>query len=288
MTLPYKRVEQIGDATLYLGDCLEIMPTLEPVDCVVTSPPYGQQRDYGKKISDWRGLVSGCLTQVKDCGDTQVLVNLGLIHRDGEVWEYWSDFITDMRQRDWRFFGWYVWDKQAGMAGNWNGRLAPAHEWIFHFNKKERSVNKVVHCKGAGQLGYKGNTGLRKADGSSSGWSQMGKPTQEFKVADSVIRLQPQKDRTDPLIRAHPAVFPEPLPKLLVDSYTNQLDGVLDPFMGSGTTGVACAKLGRKFIGIEQEEKYFNIACERIRKAYDQPDLFIAPPEEKPKQEGFL
>jgi site-specific DNA-methyltransferase (adenine-specific)/modification methylase len=61
---------------------------------------------------------------------------------------------------------------------------------------------------------------------------------------------------------------------------------VFDPFMGSGSTGVACAKLGRKFIGIELEEKYFDIACERIQRAYDQPDLFVAPPE-KPTQEGM-
>jgi DNA modification methylase len=59
---------------------------------------------------------------------------------------------------------------------------------------------------------------------------------------------------------------------------------ILDPFMGSGTTGVACAKLGRKFIGIEIDAKYFDIACERIQKAYDQPDMFIEPPA-KPIQE---
>ncbi len=62
---------------------------------------------------------------------------------------------------------------------------------------------------------------------------------------------------------------------------------ILDPFMGSGTTGVACAKLGRKFIGIEIEPKYFDIACERIRKAYDQPDMFIERPK-PPKQEALL
>ena len=61
---------------------------------------------------------------------------------------------------------------------------------------------------------------------------------------------------------------------------------ILDPFMGSGTTLVACAKLGRKGIGIELDPDYFQIACERVQKAYDQPDLFVAPP--KPaKQEGF-
>lgn len=53
---------------------------------------------------------------------------------------------------------------------------------------------------------------------------------------------------------------------------------ILDPFMGSGTTGVACAKLGRRFIGIEIEEKYFSISCRRIEQAYKQPDLFIEQP----------
>ena len=61
---------------------------------------------------------------------------------------------------------------------------------------------------------------------------------------------------------------------------------VLDPFMGSGTTGVACAKLGRKFIGIEIEPKYFDIACKRIEKAYAQPDMFIERPA-APKQEAM-
>ncbi|WP_416877948.1 DNA methyltransferase [Litorimonas sp.] len=64
---------------------------------------------------------------------------------------------------------------------------------------------------------------------------------------------------------------------------------VFDPFMGSGTTGVACAKLGRKFTGIELDPDYFDIAVERIRKAYEQPDMFVAPPSKPiaPIQEGF-
>jgi site-specific DNA-methyltransferase (adenine-specific) len=63
---------------------------------------------------------------------------------------------------------------------------------------------------------------------------------------------------------------------------------VLDPFMGSGTTGVACAKLGRTFIGIEINETYFDVACERIAKAYAQPDLFIEPPQPEPVQTNML
>lgn len=63
---------------------------------------------------------------------------------------------------------------------------------------------------------------------------------------------------------------------------------ILDPFMGSGTTLVACAKLGRKGIGIELDPDYFDIACRRVEAAYRQPDLFIAPPVPQPKQETFL
>jgi DNA modification methylase len=62
---------------------------------------------------------------------------------------------------------------------------------------------------------------------------------------------------------------------------------ILDPFMGSGTTGVACAKLGRSFIGIEIDPGYFDIACRRIEDAYKQPDLFVAR-EPQAKQEAFI
>jgi len=64
-------------------------------------------------------------------------------------------------------------------------------------------------------------------------------------------------------------------------------DVALDPFLGSGTTGVSCSRLGRKFIGIEIEERYFDIACARIEAAYAQPDMFIEPPG-KIKQEALL
>jgi len=86
----------------------------------------------------------------------------------------------------------------------------------------------------------------------------------------------------------HPTIKPVGLMVKLIRVSTDAPNPtILDPFMGSGTTGVACAKLGRKFIGIEIEPRYFEIACERIRKAYDQPDLFVEPPK-KPEQMGLL
>jgi site-specific DNA-methyltransferase (adenine-specific) len=73
----------------------------------------------------------------------------------------------------------------------------------------------------------------------------------------------------------------------IVEDFTQSKQTVFDPFMGSGTTLVACAKLGRHGIGIEIDPDYFDIACERVQKAYDQPDMFIEPAP-KPVQEALL
>ena len=72
----------------------------------------------------------------------------------------------------------------------------------------------------------------------------------------------------------HPTQKPILLIKKWVEQFTDAGETILDPFMGSGTTGVACVQLGRKFIGIEREQKYFDIACRRIEQAYSQPNLF--------------
>tara|TARA_Y100000310_G_scaffold265320_1_gene276298 strand:+ start:759 stop:1529 length:771 start_codon:yes stop_codon:yes gene_type:complete len=81
--------------------------------------------------------------------------------------------------------------------------------------------------------------------------------------------------------KVHPTQKPISLINELVTLFSYEDQTVLDPFMGGGTTGVACAKLGRKFIGIEIEPKYFDIACKRIEEAYRQGDFFI----ERPKAE---
>jgi site-specific DNA-methyltransferase (adenine-specific) len=83
----------------------------------------------------------------------------------------------------------------------------------------------------------------------------------------------------------HPTEKPLSLMRELLGDFTRRNETICDPFMGSGTTGVACVKLGRKFIGIEIDEKYFDIACRRIEAACAQPDLFIEQAKiEQPKQ----
>lgn len=83
--------------------------------------------------------------------------------------------------------------------------------------------------------------------------------------------------------RVHPTQKPVELMRWCLERLPEPNNLILDPYMGSGTTGVACVKLGRKFIGIEIEPKYFEIACRRIEQAYAQPDMFVEA--EKPKAE---
>ena len=87
-------------------------------------------------------------------------------------------------------------------------------------------------------------------------------------------------------VRQHPTQKPLGVMEWCINHLPASTETILDPFMGSGTTLVACAKMGRKGIGIELDPDYFEVACERVRKAYAQPDLFVPAPA-TPIQEGF-
>jgi site-specific DNA-methyltransferase (adenine-specific) len=98
-----------------------------------------------------------------------------------------------------------------------------------------------------------------------------------------VVSMMPPRER------CHPNEKPIELIQWCVETLSREGDTILDPFMGSGTTGVACARLGRAFIGVEIEPRYFDIACRRIEAAQKQADLFVAPPVvPKPVQEAML
>ena len=100
------------------------------------------------------------------------------------------------------------------------------------------------------------------------------------RLVPNVYSLMPDRDRQ------HPNEKPLALMQRVVGTHSNVGDQVLDPFMGSGTTGVAAVKLGRKFTGIEIDPGYFDIACRRIAAALKEPDMFVEPP--KPIKQDIL
>jgi len=122
-----------GDSTR--ADAVTRLMDGNEADICFTSPPYAQQRNYQTGPQDWDALMSGVFAILPVKHDGQVLVNLGLVHHESEWQPYWVAWIDWMRAAGWRRFGWYVWDQGPGLPGDWNGRLAPSHEFIFHFNR---------------------------------------------------------------------------------------------------------------------------------------------------------
>jgi site-specific DNA-methyltransferase (adenine-specific) len=220
---------EIGEATLYCGDCLEILPTLEEVDAVVTDPPYNE---VNRATGGLRHLYKGGADSapVSPSGLAEHFIRLASIVYvwcgTEQVSEYRRSFVgAGLSTRQ------CVWEKPNASPMNGEKMWLSSVELCVYARKPKATHN--AHCKS---------------------------PVWRFPV-----------ERSD---YDHPTKKPVPLMAEQVSASTHFGDVVLDPFMGSGTTGVACANLGRKFIGIEIERKYFDIACERIEAAYAQGRLF--------------
>ena len=274
---------QLGQHRLICGDAADarviaaLMAGEEATLCF-TSPPYGNQRDYTNTIVDWDSLMRGVFTQLPMTENGQVLVNLGLIHRENEFLSYWDDWLAWMRIQGWRRFGWYVWDQGPGLPGDWNGRLAPSFEFVFHFNRQGSEVrrpNKIVPCIYAGRdthLRGDGTSagGMRNKDGSKTTWNHVGTVTQETKIPDSVIRIMRHKGKIGRDID-HPAVFPVALPQHIFDAYTETSEIIFEPFCGSGTGLLAAQKTNRQMRAVEIAPEYVDVAIKRFQQNH--PDL---------------
>lgn len=251
-------------ARLMAGDTAQLL---------FTSPPYANQRDYTTGgVTDWDRLMQGVFGAALDAmaADGQMLVNLGLVHREGAVQRYWDDWLSWMPSQGWRFFGWYVWDQSVTVPGDWAGRLAPRHEFLFHFNRAARKPNKTVPCKWAGHETHLradgSSTAMRKKDGTVGEWNHAGTPTQSFRIPDSVIAVTRQrggigKEKGDGV--DHPAVFPVGLPRFVIEAYTDPGDIVFEPFSGSGTLILAAQLTGRKARAVELAPEYVDVAVRR-------------------------
>jgi DNA modification methylase len=252
----------LGEHRLLCGDStkaedVERLMAGAKADMCFTSPPYGQQRDYteeGKaKVADWDGLMRGVFGNLPMTDAGQVLVNLGLIHRDGEWIPYWDAWIEWMREQGWRRFGWYVWDKLCALPGDHNGRLGPAHEFIWHFCKQPTQPEKWIETINAGRV-VRGHN--RQKDGSLSKQTGWGKAVQSHRIHDSVWRCGAQKGTDNP----HPAMMPVALAEIAMRSWPGI---AYEPFCGSGTTLIAAEQLGRTCYGMEISPQYCDVIVKR-------------------------
>ena len=243
-----------GDSTSI--DAVERLMDGRRADLCFTSPPYAQQRDYKKEISDWDGLMNGVFAACPVKDGAQILVNLGLVHESGRVNTYWDAWLEFMKNNGWPLFGWYVWDKGFGAASQNTGRLATSHEFVFHFARHAGKLNSWVDKKPE-SIGNRQTT-FRQKDGSTKKAQASASPT---KVADSVIRISPQMARN--MDTSHPAMFPVALCEYIYKSYAKAGDWMFEPFSGSGTSIIACDGMGMNCAAMELAPEYVDIAIIR-------------------------
>jgi site-specific DNA-methyltransferase (adenine-specific) len=247
---------RIGDCELWLGDCMTILPTLGKVDAVITDPPYV-------------GLTGGMDRSANGgVGVRQVGDSISV----GDVWGAdfkWCDLAWSIAK-----FGVIVFGPHKTIAET---RAAfPRGEVVALLTWQKR--NSPPTGKNLPRWTSEFAWALSKAPGIK--WDRLKETVFDIPGLPSgcmaTERLLDADGRS-----SHPTQKPLALMRELVAL----VDGpVLDPFAGSGTTGVACVQLGRKFIGIEREPKYFEIAVQRITQAYAQRPLFEAPAQPKPEQ----
>lgn len=265
----YGDLWQLGEHRLLCGDstsALEVMCLFgsEQFDLCFTSPPYSNQRTYTVGAFDWHSMMCGAFSQIIYHGksDCHILINLGLKHENRQVDMYWLEWLMQCSTQGWPLFGWYVWDQQEGLPGEWGGRLAPSHEFIFHFNQKRNYPNKWIKTKETSQHKRINKLALRDPNGKVHKATSLEKMGQLFKVPDSVIRINREKTRGIHT-ENHPAVFPVALPEFIYRTWSQTGDIVYEPFAGSGTSIVSAERLHRRCYAIDREPTYIDLCIER-------------------------
>lgn len=262
------QVWQLGDHRIVCGDCTDAAVVAEVMggerfNLCATSPPYLNQREYNIGDFDWLTLANGfsdCAFAMAD-DNSNILVNLGLVHEDGRVNRYWEAWLNHCEKAQ-PLYGWYIWDKGFGLPGDWHGRLAPAHEFVFHFRIGKSTHNKWVKTQGI--IGGV-STVLRRKDGSMRKVGSPDKIGQPFKIPDSVIRITRINRAQGGIFaaRSHPAVFPVEFAEFFVKTWSLNGDIIYEPFLGSGTMLVACENLGRHCRAAEIDPGYVAVALHR-------------------------
>lgn len=233
------RVEHIGNAQLFLGDCREILPTLGPVDAVVTDPPYGIGFKYESHVDD-RESYPAFIWPIIEAAERLVLPGGPVF-----VWQAqeWMPRFAELFPRKWRVM------------------IAAKNFVQMRAVAMQHAYEPVVVWWTPGEKPWRSLSGSTYAN-------------RDWFVADSASAVSD----VNRLAKGHPCPRQDDVCEFIVSNWVRPEATILDPFAGSGTTGVAAIKLGRKFIGIEIEPKYFDLACKRIEEASRQRDMFVEPP----------
>jgi DNA modification methylase len=267
----------IGRHRLMCGDAgskqhVASLMSKELAKVVFTSPPYFEQRNYEGKDFDWDAMMQSMSDALPADDNTQVLINLGLVHRDCEWLSYWDSWINHMRTLGWRKFGFYVWDQGSGLPGDWMGRLAPSHEFVFHFNRERQKPNKIIPTKPNSQKFRAKKDALRHPDGRIHTACSPELYGQDHKIPDSVIRINREAAR-GVHTKGHPAVFPVELSKFVIEAWSKTGEICYEPFSGSGTTICAAEQTDRICYGMEIEPNYVAVTLERLHEMGLKPKL---------------
>jgi len=250
----------IGDCQLMFGDCLERMKEIPDgsVNCAITSPPYNVNlgnnkfKKEGYNSSDDNLPYKEYLTWIKNitdlsysklADDGRICINIG-DGKNGSIPTH-SDFIQILKDKGFNMLTTLIWNKNNTSNrtawGSYMSASCPSFPRCFEYI--------LVACKQK-RLSHKGNSTISK---------------EEFiEFSNGMWNVKPEPNQKE---IGHPAIYPIEIPYRLIQMLTYENDIVLDMFMGSGSTGIACINTNRKFIGIELDEKYYDISCKRIEEA---------------------
>ena len=259
----------IGDATLYLGDCAKVLAALdaESVDLTVTSPPYDNLRSYNGFTFDFEAIALQ-LFRVTAHGGVVVWIVSDATVKGSETGTSFRQALFFL-QCGFSLHDTMIYQKENNRPRQSN-RYEQVSEFMFVFSKgKPKTANiRKVPCKHAGSV-----TKLTSRDHDTDTLRKVEVTINAEKNDGNIWAYGTGfgKSSADKIAFGHPAIFPEALARDHILSWSNFGDVVLDPFMGSGTTGKMSAKFGRKFIGVEISQEYIGIAATRISLAHLEP-----------------
>jgi site-specific DNA-methyltransferase (adenine-specific) len=259
------RKEIIGGCELYLGDCREILPTLDPVNAVMTDPPYG--------ITSNAWDVAANMDPIWAVDASVYVITASQ--------PFTADVVNS--KRGWFRHEW-VWIKDRGSNfANTVREPMKEHESVLVFSPGRWTYNKQMQNRVGGGLERVAYTFQNKAG--SDNYREFDR---EGRREGDNMRVPASWQFFKRDTGLHPTQKPVDLMSYLILTYTNEGDIVLDPFFGSGTTAVACAKLGRRFVGIEMNPEYYDIALMRLDGIAKQPDLFVESAPAQPQQLSLM